>query len=335
MSRSLVVPACVASAALLASACGSDFLLGYENGPATSSSTSSSSGAGIYSEASASGAVYSSGAASSSSSTGSSGSAGSSSGGSVTGLTGGRLARLSFAVVGGSVPANDFVSYAWEEVDTFPELPAFAVTTGNYGADQAQVAQYLDAQKVFPNLAFPAMGVEECTGLASSNCGLGNADGFTTSYSAFLKDMLSPLGVTRPYYRVEVTGLTGAWSAKLVFIAANAWDATQATWLDAELSKPTKYTFVVRSEPSCSIAPGAAASDAIVAQHPYTVMFVGSAFPCDVPARQVVVSPPSASGSCSYVIVQQRRDGAVVLTTLDCMKGVQTTVALNPDGSPV
>jgi hypothetical protein len=289
---------------------------------------------GTYSEASASGAVYSSGATSSSS-TGSSGSAVSSSGGSVTGITGGRLARLSFAVVGGGAPANDIVADAWEEVDTYPQLPAFAVTTGNYGADQAQIEQYLDAQKVFPNLAFPAMGVEECTGSASSNCGPGNADGFTTRYSAFLKDMLSPLGVTRPYYGVEVAGLTGAWSAKLVFIAANAWDATQATWLDAELSKPTTYTFVVRGEPSCSIAPGAAASDAIVAQHPYTVMLVGSELPCDAPARQVAVSPPSASGSCSYLIVQQRRDGAVVLTTLDCLKGVQTTVALNPDGSPV
>ena len=46
----------------------------------------------------------------------------------------------------------------------------------------------------------------------------------------------------------------GSWTAKLVFIAANAWDGTQQFWLDNVLGEPTTYTFCVRHEAHCYIA---------------------------------------------------------------------------------
>ena len=33
--------------------------------------------------------------------------------------------------------------------------------------------------------------------------------------------------------------------AKFVFIAANAWDSTQQSWLQTQLADPTTYTFVI------------------------------------------------------------------------------------------
>jgi len=43
----------------------------------------------------------------------------------------------------------------------------------------------------------------------------------------------------------HVDATDGSWTSKTVFVAANAWSDAQATWLDAELAKPTTYTFLV------------------------------------------------------------------------------------------
>ena len=45
---------------------------------------------------------------------------------------------------------------------------------------------------------------------------------------------LLPPGTTKPYYRIDVDTPNG--KAKLVFIAANAWDPTQSAWLTAQLT---------------------------------------------------------------------------------------------------
>src|SRR5207248_3997275 len=85
---------------------------------------------------------------------------------------------------------------------------------------------------------------------------------------------LVPAGTTTPYYRVDVD--TGAGTAKLVVIAANAWSQTQADWLETQLSDPTAYTFIVRHEAAAvTETTGAGASEAIVQKHPFTLELLG------------------------------------------------------------
>ena len=43
-------------------------------------------------------------------------------------------------------------------------------------------------------------------------------------------------------------------SAKFVFVACNAWNSTQATWLDQQLAAATTYTFVVRHEGTAAMS---------------------------------------------------------------------------------
>ena len=144
----------------------------------------------------------------------------------------------------------------------------------------------MQARAKFPGPLLPAMGNHECTGATASNCGLGNKDGFPANYSAFLEEMLRPIHQALPYYVARIAAADASWSAKLVFIAANAWDSTQARWLEAALSVPTTYTFVVRHEPNeARSAPGTVPSEAIVVQHPLTLEIL-RACPLVFPPRE-------------------------------------------------
>jgi hypothetical protein len=278
-------------------------------------------------------------------------------GGSVTGVTGGTLDMLHFAVVGDTRPPNEddtagypqaVITKIWQDVEAFSPRPAFAVTTGDYMFAQpygsqgsAQLDIYLGARAAFTNVVFPAMGNHECTGATASNCGAGNTSGLTANFNTFMSRMLMPLGTTKPYYTVDVASPSGAWTAKLVFIAANAWDSTQAAWLDAELAKPTTYTFAIRHEDlESNTAPGVSPSEAILAKHPYTLKIVGHThtFRYDPVNREVVVgnggAPLSGSVNYGYLIATQRADGAIVLNAYDYMSNASVqTFAVKADGS--
>jgi hypothetical protein len=275
----------------------------------------------------------------------------------VKGVTGGTLDTLNFVIVGDTRPPNEddtagyptaIITKIWQDVEAASPRPAFAVTTGDYQfcnpkntQQDAQFGLYLGARAAFTGVTFAAMGNHECTGATASNCGTGNADGITANYTAFMTKMLQPLGLTLPYYTVDVASTTGAWTAKWVFIAANAWDTAQATWLDAELAKPTTYTFVVRHESAtANTAPGVTPSLAIIAKHPYTLALIGHTHEYYYSAqdREVVVgnggAPLSGSGNYGYVLAQQRADGAIVFTEHDYMtNAVNETFALKADGT--
>ena len=279
-------------------------------------------------------------------------------GGGVTGIAGGTLETLSFAIVGDTRPAfiDDTSGYPsaviqklWQQVEATSPRPAFAVSTGDYmytngSQAAAQVGVYLAARKAFTNVAFPAMGNHECTGYTDSNCGAGNPDGITTNYTQFMTQMLAPLGVTKPYYTVDVAAKDGSWTAKLVFVAANAWDAAQATWFDGELAKPTTYTFVVRHEgSSANTAPGVTPSAAIMINHPYTLLIAGHTHRFDYyeGTREVIVGNggaplTSSSAYYGYVVARQRaKDGAIVFSSYDSATNtVAQTFALTANGTP-
>jgi Calcineurin-like phosphoesterase len=273
-------------------------------------------------------------------------------------VRGGTYDTLNFAIVGDTRPVSvdDTAGYPktiiekiWQDVEAFSPRPAFTVTTGDYmfanasGSEAGpQVDLYLAARSAFSNVVFPALGNHECTGATASNCGAGNKDGITTNYSVFLTKMLAPLGLTKPYYTVEVGSTNHTWTAKFVFVAANAWDAAQASWLDSELRKATTYTFVVRHEGrSATEAPGVAPSQAIMERHPYSLLLVGHAHTFDYHAsdRQVIVgnggAPLSGSVNYGYVVAQQRADGAIVFKALDyATNAVVATFTVKEDGTP-
>jgi hypothetical protein len=226
--------------------------------------------------------------------------------------------------------------------------PGFAISTGDYmfanvgGAEAApQLDLYLAARSHFQQIEFPAMGNHECTGYTTSNCGPGNPDGVTPNFIAFQQKMLTPIGQVNPYYVIHVWATDNSWTAKFVFVAANAWSDAQATWLSVALSEPTTYTFVVRHESStANTAPGVTPSDAIIAQHPLTQLICGHThtlahYPSD---RELIVgnggAPLSSSMDYGYVIVYQRSNGNISFDAYDYQNGINTlSFTVTPDGS--
>ena len=313
------------------------------SGGTGSSSSSSSSGTGSSSSSSSSG-------------TGSSSSGGT--GGGVNGITGGTLDTLRFVVVGDTRPAtvDDTAGYPtaiitkiWQEVEARSPRPAFAVTTGDYmfatpGKGQAspQLDAYLNARATFTNLSFPAMGNHECSGYTASNCGTGNTDGVTENYTVFLQKMLSPLGVTKPYYTLTVGSTNNTWTAKFVFVAGNAWDSGQSAWFTAEMAKPTTYTFVVRHEGSnATTAPGVTPSGQIMSKSTYTLLLAGHThtFSYSSSSREVIIgnggAPLTGSINYGYLVGEQRSDGAIVFSEYDySTNAVAQTFAVKADGTP-
>ena len=251
---------------------------------------------------------------------------------------GGLLDELRFAVVGDTRPASiddtsgypsDIAAQIWTDVQT--EAPPFAITTGDYiyastdGAEAGpQLELYLAARAAYGGLVYPALGNHECTGFTASNCGPGNTDGQPSNYTEYLAHMLPPIGETRPYFVERFAATDGSWSAKLVFVAANAWTAAQRVWLDQMLAEPTTYTFVVRHEPDdATSAPGVRPSQQVIATHPVTMLIVGHAhtYRHVAASREIVVgnggAPLSTGSNYGYVIVARQPDGSLQITSYD------------------
>jgi hypothetical protein len=275
--------------------------------------------------------------------------------GSING-NGGTLADLRFAIVGDTRPAseNDTAGYPtaiatqiWQGVAW--EQPQFAVTTGDYmfassggGQVSPQLDLYLGARSNYGGWVYPTMGNHECTGRTASNCGLGNADGMTENYQGFLDRLLGPLGQMKPYYSVHLAAADGTWTAKFVFVAANAWDQDQATWLDSELALPTTYTFMVRHEGAGVGAPGVAPSDASLGAHPYTLLIAGHSHTFEYRGydKEVIIgnggAPISGSVNYGYVIAERRADGAIQFSAKDYQtRAVFSSFVVQADGTGV
>jgi hypothetical protein len=273
------------------------------------------------------------------------------------GPTGGQLDTLSFAIVGDTRPAtiDDTAGYPtaiirqiWQAVQDENPRPAFGISTGDYmfakqtGTEVVpQMKLYTDAHDLYSNIHFPAMGNHECTGATASNCGNQLPDGVTQNYDVFMRELLGPLGITKPYYTVNISAKDGSWTAKFVFVAGNSWAPEQGTWLEAELSKPTTYTFVVRHENSTATeAPGVTPSAQVIARHPLTMLIVGHThtFAYYQSSHEVVVgnggAPATGSVPFGYVVARQRADGAIVFTAIAA--ATHTTIrtfAVRADGS--
>jgi predicted phosphodiesterase len=250
-----------------------------------------------------------------------------------------------FAVVGDTRPAviDDTSGYPTAIIDTiFQDIakvsPQFVASTGDYmfatpgkGNVAPQLADYMTARAAYSGVQFPAMGNHECTGATASNCGSGNADGVTENFTGFLTTMLKPIGQTSPYYAITgIKATDGSWTAKLVFIAGNAWDSGQSTWLDSILSQSTTYTFIFRHEPaSANTAPGVTPSEAIIAKHPYTLKIVGHTHTYERKSQQEVLignggaplTSTSTAFTYGYGLFTQQADGSIAVDMVNYQTG--------------
>jgi|GEM_PF-1100664 len=272
--------------------------------------------------------------------------------------TGGAVSRLLFAVVGDTRPAtlDDTAGYPtaiitkiFSTIDAMPSRPPFVVSTGDYvfastrGTQaSAQLDLYLGARARYSGVTFPALGNHECTGATASNCGPGTADGSTSNYLSFLSKMLGPIGQTLPYYAVTLRATDASWTAKLVFVAGNAWTDAQAAWLDQTMATATTYTFVLRHEPAgASTAPGVPPSETIIARYPYTLALVGHTHTyARSGGREVIIgnggAPITGGKNYGFGLLNQRPDGAIQVDMVDVDTGLADPVfrfAVKADGS--
>jgi calcineurin-like phosphoesterase family protein len=262
-----------------------------------------------------------------------------------------------FAIVGDTRPANEddtahyptpIITKIFADIEAASPHPDFAVSTGDYQFSNptgtqatAQLHLYMTARAQFTNALYPALGNHECTGATDSNCGTGNANGITNNYTAFMTQMLQPIGIPKPYYVYNFAAQDGSWTAKVVVIAANAWDATQSAWLTQTLAQPTTYTFVVRHEDHlANTAPGVTPSETIISAHPYTLKIVGHTHTYSHYSTEHEVicgnggAPLTSSTNYGYAIVERLATGKLQFTEYDYMtNAVKDQFRFNADGS--
>ncbi|MHB1847119.1 MAG: metallophosphoesterase [Deltaproteobacteria bacterium] len=282
-------------------------------------------------------------------------------------LDGGTLASLDFGVVGDTRPPfyDDTANYPTQVITTiFQDLAqvsppvAFVAATGDYmfaspffGQASPQAKLFVGAAQSFSGPVFPAMGNHECDFATSSD----NCSGQQTSnpnFAAYLGDILGGLGlpVDSAYFAVRYASSdpTNPWTAKFVYMAANAWDDGQDGWLGQILAVPTTYTFLLRHEPTSDSggAPGVAPSDTYLQTLPFTLKLTGHShsYSYDLPNREVVNGLAGAplnsgyTGTYGYVVCRQRTDGAIQCALHDYDSNAvssqsNATIAVMPDGS--
>jgi hypothetical protein len=250
-----------------------------------------------------------------------------------------------FAVFGDVRPANpdDTANYPTAIITSLfqqiaAQSPQFVVGTGDYmfvstsnsaGVD-AQLALLQSAEQGFSGPIYHAMGNHECTGATASNCPKGTE---TPNVRAFMSK-LAPAGSAAPYYRVDFD--TGAGSAKLVVVAANAWSDAQAAWLETQLSDPTTYTFVARHEAATiTETNGAVASEAIITKHPITLELLGHTHRYEkIDDRHIIsgnAGAPISHGHYGFVLVDLLTNGNLSVSEIDQATGaVDDTFTICP-----
>jgi hypothetical protein len=263
--------------------------------------------------------------------------------GGTVGANGGTVTRLLFGVVGDTRPANEddtsgyptaIIDQIYTDIAALSPMPTFLLGTGDYqfaspsGSQSApQIALYMAARAKYSGVLYPAMGNHECTGATASNCGQGNTNGVTSNLTNFISTMLAPIQQTSPYYAVNINAMDGSWTAKFVFIAANAWDSGQSSWLSGVMANKTTYTFVVRHESTgTSGPPGVAPSDSILGGFPYTLLIVGHTHTYEHRGTNEIIignggAPLTGSGNYGFGLISQRSDGALTVDVIDYQSG--------------
>lgn len=244
---------------------------------------------------------------------------------------------LTFAVVGDVRPAipedtsgypTAIITKIFQDIAAESPSPAFVVATGDYmftllgTAAQPMLNLFMGARAAYSGPLYAALGNHECNSFVDGNC----ATSTTTNYTVFMSTMLAPINETLPYYSETISAPDNSWTASFTFIACNAWDATQQTWLETALAKPATYHFVVRHEDVASLSgtPCAASQTAIDA-NPLTLLLVGHVheYLHDATDKELINgiggAPLDSGTNYGYTLVQGNADGTLTVTTKDYM----------------
>jgi hypothetical protein len=260
------------------------------------------------------------------------------------------LANLSFGIVGDTRPANSTTGHYPASVNNiinsvFSGLQTqnvpLVVASGDYafsssGAGSAvpQYNDYMAARSNYSGKYLPTQGNHECNGFTDSNCPVGSYTGMMQDYMNII--VTPSTGQSSPYYSALYKATDGSWTAKFIFIAANAWSSSQNSWLQATLAVPTTYTFTIRHEPANDArGPGVTPSENLMSPafsagnltlsitgHTHLVQLPGGTQPYGDPfgstlAYETIVgnggAPLDAGSSYGYAVAIRRvSDGAIV-----------------------
>ncbi|HUJ59425.1 MAG TPA: metallophosphoesterase family protein [Kofleriaceae bacterium] len=257
---------------------------------------------------------------------------------------GGSSSDLVFAIVGDTRPPSvddtsnyptNIITKIYQDLAAASPAIQFVVGTGDYqfasttgSEQQPQIDKYMAARAAYDGPFYPAMGNHECTGYTDSNCGSGNSDGVTKNMTAFMTTMLAPIHQTQPYYVENISAPDHSWTAKLVIVACNAWDSTQASWLTQQLAVATTYTFVVRHESAADVSgTECSQSQTLIAAAPLTLLIVGHTHEyrhesSDKEIINGIGGAPLTSGTnYGYSVVVRNADGTLSVTTYDYESG--------------
>jgi hypothetical protein len=281
---------------------------------------------------------------------GGSGGTGGGGGGGSGGTGGGGGALLKFAVFGDCRPPNNngtngYPSAVIARIFGLAQAHGaqFVVGTGDYmfattsTAVTAQVALFKKAKSSYTNgPVYLTMGNHECTGATASNCPNLNE---TPNVQAFMQLLES--GSSKPYYRVDIDTPHG--KAKLVFIAANAWNSAQQSWLTTQMADPTPYTFVMRHEPASSsgVPSGVPTSESIVMARPFTLELLGHTHEYKHEDTRHVISgnagaPLQSGAGYGLLLVEQQTNGNITVSEIDEATGsVDDVWTVSPSGQPM
>jgi hypothetical protein len=244
---------------------------------------------------------------------------------------------LTFAIVGDVRPAipEDTANYPtaiitkiFEDIAAESPAPKFVIATGDYmftllgTAAQPMMNLFMGARAAYTGPLYAALGNHECNSFVDGNC----ATSTTTNYTVFMNTMLAPINETLPYYTESLSAPDNSWTANFTFIACNAWDATQQTWLQDELAKPATYNFVVRHEDIADLSGSpCAASQTVVDANPLTLLLVGHLheYQHDATNKELINglggAPLDSGTNYGYTLVQGNADGTLTVTTKDYM----------------
>jgi hypothetical protein len=281
--------------------------------------------------------------------TGGGGGTGGSTGATSVGPAGGKVTLLHFGLTGDTRGSGceDTAGYPTDIITAvakqFEQLGLdFALDLGdhmyvcnnNLPVATAQMNLYMSAIKSFVGTWFMTMGNHECWAtpcLAES----GNAN-----YVAYMQ-ALAPISKS-PYYTFDVTTSLGL--ATFVIIADNAWDQTQAAWLEQTLAtadQKAKYTIIARHHPSgdTSIATNAQSLQ-IIQNHKYALFLTGHSHlyhhPSGDKGRDLVLGTggaPLISGGAfhGYALVDQQGDGTLKVTVYDVANALHDSWSVGPN----
>lgn len=268
------------------------------------------------------------------------------------GPDGGQVSRFIFAVIGDTRPPanNDTAHYPtarvnkiYDGIQALNPRPQFVVATGDYMFASAsgtegkpQMDLYMAATRRFSGPVFGTLGNHECSGGVAANCAPAALS--NNNFKAFINALVKPLGKTLPYYEVPFHDTNGKWTAKLLNVACNAWNAAQKSWLQAALARRTDYTFIARHEPMGTTAPCGAEMDAMLKAvgTRYTMLLVGHIHHYGHSGKQLLEgcggAPLSGTANFGYAVVDQRLDGRVRVRQFDSTTSqVVSTYTLDPN----